>query len=418
MRIKRLIIGGLLAAAIPAAAPAQTAKPSLAERIAAAAADHRQRLDFVDGSFSGDAWERLLAEGRAAQFFLLGEEHGVAENARLAAALFEALAPSGYSRFVIEVSPPMASALDRSARDGLDGLVRQFAQPGGEPAFFGMKEEAELLAAARASVGGRSAVFWGVDYEVGGDRLLIARLAAKKKPKAAAAALAALRNASDESWAQYQATHNPQFIFSFAGDPALVRALRQAWPRRDAESEEILSTLEETFEINRHWIRGEGWASNERRARLMRRNFLAHWRREGGADRRVFAKLGASHLVRGLSQTEVYDLGSLIPEIAALGGGSAFHLLVLPGVGAPTAVFDPTKWAYAPAPPKDGYMAELEPILAAAFPDSFTLVDLRPLRPLLGGRSAADPELKRIVHGFDMALILTGSTPSRDLSEE
>ncbi len=47
----------------------------------------------------------------------------------------------------------------------------------------------------------------------------------------------------------------------------------------------------------------------------------------------------------------------------------------------------------------------------------FTLIDLRPLRPLLSAArtKTADPELMRIVYGFDAVLVLTGSHPSRML---
>ena len=70
--------------------------------------------------------------------------------------------------------------------------------------------------------------------------------------------------AATASWAQYQETRNPQFIFSFAGDPALARSLRDAWPGRDVEYSAILDTLEETLAINRLWVEGQGSASNER----------------------------------------------------------------------------------------------------------------------------------------------------------
>jgi hypothetical protein len=402
--------------------PAQSdpAQRLLAERITEAAAANRQRLEFDGKKFSGPAWESLIAEGKRAQFFLLGEEHGIAENPKLTAALFTALTPDSYARFMIEVSPPMATALDEAARDGVEGLQKMFATPGSEPAFYGMAEEAAMLAQVRAAVQGEAPVFWGADYEVGGDRLLIATLENKSRPTAADAALAALRAASDAAWAQYQDTRNPQFIFSFAGDPALARSLRDAWPGRDAETSAILDTLEETLAINRLWVDGQGFASNERRSAFMRRNFIAGWQAEKAAGRRpkVFAKFGASHLVRGRNNSEVYDLGTLLPEAAALEGGHAFHLLLLPGVGASTAVFNPSTWSYDPAPPKDDYMQGLEPILGAAHPDAFTLIDLRPLRPLLGRwREDTHPELMRVVHGFDALLVMSGSTPSSNLPE-
>ena len=57
---------------------AEEAKQTLAERIAAAAAEHQMPLVQTEGQFSGPGWDWLLSEGRQAQFFLLGEEHGIA----------------------------------------------------------------------------------------------------------------------------------------------------------------------------------------------------------------------------------------------------------------------------------------------------------------------------------------------------
>jgi hypothetical protein len=411
------------AQAQPPSAPSEPAAPttatgsSLSDRVTAAAAANRLRIAYDGVTFSGPGWDKLVAEGKAAHFLLLGEEHGIAENPKLAGQLFETLAKHGYSKFIIEVSPPMADALDASARAGVDGLKAQFATPGGEAAFFGMKEEAEMLARVRAAVPGAAPVLWGVDYEVGGDRLLIATLGAMSKPKAAEDALAKLRDASTASWTKYAAERNPQYIFSFNGDPALVRAVRDAWPQRSAEASVILTALEETLEINGMWVRNLGFNSNVRRSTYMRANVLAHWQAEKAAGRmpRVFAKMGMSHLVRGRNQTETWDIGALVPELAAIEGTTSFGVAILPGEASSVAVFNPVAWAYAPGEPKDHYIDGLEPLYAAAYPDAFTLIDLRAIRPLLGGLSDADPELMRIAHGFDVLLIMSGSTPSANL---
>jgi hypothetical protein len=413
-----------LALATVALAPvafAETPAPrSVVERLADAASANRQRVDRHGAAFSGPGFETLVAEADESLFFLLGEEHGIAENAQLVAALFERLQPRGYSRLMIEVSPPMAQALDEAAKGGIAGLRSLFATPGSEPAFYGMAEEAELLVRVRGAIPSGETAFWGVDYEVGADRLLIATLARKGKPAAAERALAALKAASDESWDHYETTRDPRFIYSFAGDPALVRAVREAWPRRDAEASAILATLEETFEINRLWVAGEGYASNERRCAFMRANFVERWTAEKAAGRtpKIFAKLGASHVVGGRSYTEVFDLGALIPEVAALNGGRAFRLLVLPGRGASTAVFNPSTWTYEVGEPRDSYMEGLEPIVGAAWPDAYTLIDLRPLRPLIGRREeGVHTDLMRTVHGFDAVLVMSGSTPSGNLPD-
>ena len=144
------------------------------EKITAAASEHRLRLDYGNGLFFGPAWDRLVDEGRAAQFFLVGEEHGIAENPLLVAQLFTALSQHGYQKFAIEISPTMAWYLDEALeQDGMDGLRALFSEPGGEPAFFGMAEEAQMLAAVRAAAPAGRSVFWGTDYEIAGDRQLL-----------------------------------------------------------------------------------------------------------------------------------------------------------------------------------------------------------------------------------------------------
>lgn len=421
---RRALFGGLcfgVVGAGVAAAQAQTQpsnptpQPSPAERVAERALQNRHRLEYNEQGFSGPAWDFLVHEGAAAHAFLLGEEHGIAENPKLATQLFRALRPAGYEKVCIEISPPMAEELDQAARGGVDGVRAMFADMSRNVAFFGMREEAEWIADARAAMPGREQAIWGLDYEVFADRRLIARLKAKRKPPAAARALDALEAASAASWAQHAETRNPQFIFSFSGDPDLVRAVRAAWLRADEEALLMLETLEETLEINRLYNAGRGQESNQRRNDFNKRNLLRYWRAHDAP--KVFYKFGASHMVRGLSHTWSFDVGTLVPELAALAGGKSFHLMVLPGAGASIAQFDPTALIYRAQPIGSQYQSGLAPIIAAAFGDAMTLIDMRPIRPLVAGNRARqlDDDLVRVVHGFDAVLVMTGSTPSANL---
>lgn len=353
---------------------------------------------------------------------MIGEEHGIAENPKLAAALFAALAKSGYSKIIIEISPAMAGLLDQAAsEDGIKGLQKLFAEPVGEPAFFGMQEEAEFVVQARSVVAGEEPLFWGVDYEVTGDRQLIKRLDQKEKPAAAEIELLKLEAESSALWAKHAATGGPQYIFSFAGDPQIIRDLRTAWPHRDEETSAILGTLEETLEINRLFLGGQNWQSNQRRADLIRTNFLRHWQAEKAAGRspRVMAKMGASQLLRGRSYTEAFDLGALLPELAVMEGGHSFNIMVLPGKGSLTAVFDPSDFSFKAAPAKDGYAKGIEPVLSAAMDNEFALIDLRQLRSVIRpGKMADDQNLLRLIFGYDMLLVMSGSTASSELFHE
>ena len=411
---------GLLAGT--AASGDEAGDATLAGWISDTAALNVLALEYDGRRFSGPGWERLLIEGRRAQFFLIGEEHGIAENPLLAAQLFEALAPSGYRRMAIEISPPMAAIVDDALRDGgLDGLKALFAEPGGEPAFFGMAEEAAMLAAVRAAVPADEAAFWGADYEVAGDRALLRQLEAAPKPAAARTALATLVAASQSGWQKHAETGGPQHIFTFTGDPELVRTVEQAWPLRDTMSAWILDSLEETLEINRLWAEGNGYASNERRAALLRNNFLRHWNAvRDDADRpRVMAKFGANHLVRGRNMTQTWDLGTLLPELAAAERGESFSIMVVPGRGSQTAVLNASTWSYEPAAPKDSYERGLSPLIDAALPDTFSLIDLAPVRAVAATKPHdLDEALLRVVFGFDMLLVMSGSTAAAELEHD
>jgi len=387
-----------------------------------AAREHRSRLDFDGKAFSGPALDQLLAAARDARFLLIGEEHGIAENAKLAVQLFTTLVADGYEKLAIEVSPPVAALLDAAAKDGgIEGLRNLYASPGGEPAFFGMREEAELIAAARDALPDATEVLWGLDYEVASDRPLLRQLQSMQRPPGTDRPLNALIAASDRAWAKYDETGSPQYILGFSGDPALVEAVRDAWPEPGDAARQMLDTLQSTLEINRSWVQGRGWNSNAQRAALLRSNFLRHWHRarENGGAPKVMVKLGANHVVRGRNHTGTFDLGTLLPEIAAIEGVRSASILVLPGQGSLTAVLDPSSWTYEPKPAKDNYAQGIDVLTDAAYADEFTLIDLTPLRPIVGTRiDQYGIDVVRIVHGFDMLLVMSGSTASSELDHD
>ena len=415
----------LLAGSTTTAARAQSAAPaaptpSIEERLVARALENRHALAFDGQRFSGPGWDLLVEEGRKAKFFMLGEEHGLAENAHLCASLVETLAPMGYNRMAVEISPPMAqeigAALDRS---GLDGLKRLYAQTGVSVAFFTMTEEAMFLARARKALPRGEDVLWGLDYEVMADRRLIARLKTAPKPPAARGPMTALTSAAIAAWSDYQANHDPSKLFSFGGDPRLVRDLMAVWPNPDPQSGWILDVLLGTLEANNLWLAGKELESNQRRAELMRANWTRYWAALGpkAKSTRAFFKFGASHLIRGRNMSEVFDMGSLIHETAAMEGKTSFNIFVLGGKGGMTARFNPVAWRFEPGPVGDAADSNLNFLTDQALPEGFTVMDLRPLRPILTHSRVArsDPRWSQIIHGFDALVVMPGSHASLNL---
>jgi hypothetical protein len=417
---RRQLLCGALSAATVSTIVVDAASPSsgqstrnLKDELAARAKESRLRVEFDGRTFSGPGWARIANEGAAAQFFLLGEEHGVAQIPMLARQLLLELKSSGYERLALEISDPVAAELDKAALHGIEGIRRFIAEFPPGPAFYNMKEEVEFLAATRSRFPKDVPPIWGLDYEVIQDRRLIARLQANA-PAAARAAVQELDEASAALWKRFAATRNPQFIFSFAGDAKLITKIRSCWRQPDPQSAVILDILQGTLETNALWAKGKGWESNARRTKLMRGTFVRYWNAEketGRAPKTLF-KFGASHMVRGRDMTEVYDLGDLAAEAATLERSTSFHLFVGPPRSAQHAKFNPSTMGVMPVPAT--YFEEGVGFLAdVAFPDAFTLLDLCALRPFLGYRTQTfDPRATRVIHGFDAMLVLPNATPA------
>lgn len=422
---RRLLAAVLLLGCTPAITAAQS------DPLTAALERNRHPIELTDGVLTGDGGRLLLAEGRASRFMLVGEQHGIAEVPALTSALFRDLAAHGYRHLAIETGAAVARHLNARLRavhhDG--GLTPEAgasaiadfvaAHYPGVP-FYGLREEAVLLAEAVRALDGAPDVLWGLDYDVMADRYALRRLRELAPGEAAGQMADALLATTDSLLTVALETKNPSVLFMFSGDVARLSELRTAYaPAAGGEADQILELLEETLVINQLFAR-DGYASNVRRAVHLKRQFHRHYADVAGASAepaRVLLKFGANHLVRGRNFTETFDLGALTHELAEAAGDRAFGVLVLGGPSGEQAALDPTTLSYRAVPTE--VSAWVRPLHAAALDSGWTLFDLRPLRgPLSSGRLGDVPDsLVRVIHGFDAALIVAGSTAATPLVE-
>ena len=399
----------------PARAPRQTGGPqgSLLDAL------QRNRLPLTMGDApAGPGWDWLVQEARAARFTLIGEEHGVVETAQLSAALFTALRASGYSRMAIELSPIIAQDVEAAARrKGLQGILEFFALPDTWSPMY-LREEAQFLADVIKSAPRSERVLWGFDREIFSDRYLIARLEARV-PRRAQESFARLKEASTGSWARREKDPDAGPPFLFAEDPAVVSALRAAWPNPDRESDTVLRTLEESRAIHTLGRTGTAWASAERRAQWTRNRLAARRREERarGSTPKVMLKFGYNHMIRGANYVNIFDVGAMTDEVAALSGERAFHVLVLPGPGSRQAVLGPGRsFASVSSDEFDEFRAgdqRLTRVLSNADAAGHEVINLRALRPLaMRGLEAWNSDLVRTIHGYDAAVIWKGARAS------
>lgn len=408
------LLGGTRAIGQDAPPPAQT--QTRGPEAALLEALQRNRLPLtMSNRPAGRGWDWLLREARDARFTLIGEEHGVAETAQLSAGLFTALREFGYSRMGIELSPIIAQDIESAARRaGLQGILDLFAAHGTWSPMY-LREEAEFIAAVIDAAPKGERALWGFDRELFSDRYLISRLEARV-PRRARVSFARLKEASTGSWERREKDPAAGPPFLFAEDPALVSAVRAAWPNPDRDSDMILRTLEESLAINAVARSGTAWASAERRAQWMRSNVAARLREERTRPK-VMLKAGYNHMIRGSNYVNIFDVGAMTDEVAALSEERAFHILVLPGPGSRQAVLGPGRsFVSVSSDEFDEFGAgdkRLTRVLSNANASGHEVIDLRALRPLaMRGLEGWNSDVVRTIHGYDAAVIWKGARAS------
>ena len=372
----------------------------------------RNRLPLtMSDSPAGRGWDWLVQEARASRFTLIGEEHGVAETAQFAAALFKALRPSGYNRIGIELSPPIAEDIEAAARrNGVQGVLNFFANADTWSPMH-MRDEAQFLAAVVNAAPKGERVLWGLDREIFSDRYLISRLEPKVPPRARDA-FTRLKDASLKAQAKNAQTRNPDDLFLLGQDPAVVSALRAAWPNPDRQSEAIMRTLEESLAIETAERTGGMWPYMQRRVQWMRSNLAANLKEDEkrGSRPKVMMKFGYNHMIRGPNYVNVFDVGAMVDEVALLTGDRAFHVIVLPGPGSRQAVFGPGR-TFVPIATDDydDFRAgdqRLTRVLANPSATGHEVINLRALRPLaMRGLESWNTDVVKTIYGYDAAVI-------------
>jgi len=371
--------------------------------------ENRYTLALDEGRITGPGADFLLKEAAQAHFFMVGEEHGIAEVPEFTSALFRALRPYGYEHLVIETSPSMAALLDRLARSGPDSLAALFSRyPLGVP-FYSWHEEAQLLVDALEGAGSEP-VLWGVDYEFVLSGMLWLSELVRRAPTDEARAMAG-RYLAKEVAAEHTLKElgNPTGLFLVVADPEDFDALRSAFAA-DSGALALLDWKETSTKAWRFQFAGENYRSNLARTDFMRRSFAEQYRRHKG-DRlvgpRAVLKFGGNHVFRGRTPVNVFDVGTLAAMLAEYEGSHAFNVMVVAGPGTERTTFHPTGPRIAPV--EDATWAT--PLYEAADMEQWSMFDLRPLRPHLdSGRLQVAPEIERLIWGFDAYLVLVRSS--------
>lgn len=388
-------VAAALLAVLPAPAQAADTPPAPAETV------EILPVAFGPEGLSGPGGERLRAELPTTQFIAIGEDHGFAGSPELGMALAHdaaALPGAGEMFHAVEVGPISARLTAYEIRDkGVDGLGpwlkgRPWAMP-----FLSNVEDARL--AERFS----PRHLWGIDQEFVGAPAILLELLAERAPDQATKDLLAKWRDADK--AALGAGKFDQIMLQKA-TAADFADLRKRY-KDSVELTAVVEALEKSAKIYQLNDSGRYLENNEVRAALMQSYFLRALEGEKPAAPTVLLKMGLNHLGRGTTPTSIYDLGSLLPGLAAANGKKSLHIAYLPLGGSVRNIKPGAATFTEVAPYKDETVG---PILTAAgiAPDSLpatghVLIPLAPLRHKLQGKAMRElPVYSRFaLLGFD-----------------
>jgi hypothetical protein len=405
--------------------PAQS-EPAPEQKFLAQLNKGKYAMALADGKVSGAGMGVLSDATADAQFVLMGEDHGIRQIPQFAASVFEMLAPRGFHTLALETGPEVTPTLAESASSA-DGTARMKEFDKKFPftlAFYGWQEEfAFLQRCARATKDGRVNL-WGLDQELmGSSGYLLRKIADEKLGPAAKTMAEQLIKKEAEIYAAVAKAGDPSGLFMLSASDDELNAFAELLKTQGTpRAQEILASLVKSRDIYKKNMGSEGFASNRERSLLMKENFKRDYTAAmdaGDAMPKVMFKFGAFHMYRGINMIHNNDIGNMVAELADWEGTKSVHIMILgvkgtqlafagigkPGVEAPLDLKSDPR----------GDFNFLAPMFDNMLPGSWTMYDMRGLRPHFGAYGKLDTELERVIFGYDFLVLVPDPAASHGM---
>ena len=241
--------------------------------------ENAHTLQFEEGKLSGAGFEFLEDIAQTSPFFLIGEEHGIAEIPLFTAALFKAFKEYGYRYFATETGPLTAAFLqDMVARKNWITDYKAFLKtyPWSIP-FYSWREECEVLDAVLASTASDDVLLWGLDQEFAASfRMNFKALEESAQTEASKKVATRFFEKANAGYHAFSTERNPNKSFMASARPSDFEELKTAFAGQP-ENLERIRELEESIHIYQLWFQREGYQSNKTRAEMMKRHFHQYY---------------------------------------------------------------------------------------------------------------------------------------------
>jgi hypothetical protein len=342
----------------------------------------------------------LTSKMQESQFILIGEQHGIKEVTDITQHVYELASDYGYRTLCIETDDVAAKIILKIASSSAPLVEAQktfdkfpYAIP-----FYGNEEDYTLF----EKVMSKDGQLWGIDQSFMVQfRLNLSYLLEASENDEFKNALKPYIEDADDSYAEAISTKNymAPFIFKYS-DEVHQELLTLADQQEEIDILEKLKLTKEIYEYN---FSKQYYMNNYVRSQHMKENFMTYYNEARTIQDlpKVVFKLGSYHVARGLTETNIYDIGNMASELANTNGKRSIHILVtgdkgMMSLGNP---FAPVKEA-----PFDNTADFPEEVQKLINSDSkgMTVIDLEALRRNHNEFSA---ELQKWIFRYDIVII-------------
>lgn len=373
----------------------------------------RQHLYQInhENSFQGEGWEKIISAAQKHKYFLIGEDHGMAEIPSFTRALIEHI---NYELFVTEIDSITASVAQEISRSG-EAQIRKFHERYPSAlSFFSAKEEFEILTALARN----KATIWGLDQVSLFSTGIVFRQLEKASTSGSAKELAAsFAKLSDDLFTEATTSGNLDTLFIFSTEPAVFEELQVAFKDESAAARQILKDIYTSWKIYNQ-IDGANHSTRigYMKSKLLNSYIHQHFKKQQYA--KVLYKFGAYHVGKGESVIGGYEIGNFVANLAHAEGTSSYHLMVVGKEGEKNTFLPIDGMQKAPFDMKEkgSGLSSLIPLENLVSKDAWAFFDLQSIQRELRKRNIEmqGSLLANALNGYDGLIIIPQVTASKN----
>ncbi len=365
-------------------------------------------LTVTNDRLSGAGLNFLMETSSDTQFFAVAEPHNAKQVPEITSMLFKALHErNGFDYLALEQDPVMTRMVSAKPVVGKRNYVVSLANQYPNAFTFSTDQELEMIAQAGSVSKGKGNRIWGVDQAFGALHILNKLKEIAPNTEARNRTLQLIEIVKEFETKRFE--NGKRYLTPDIPKTEDLKNLMQLYkPKKDSEAEFLITQLLTSIRIyeNNHLAgkgRLTGYESNYGREENMKSLFMHGYRQaQAAGDRmpKVLLKLGHMHLIRGRNWVTLLSLGNFISEFAKSNNMNSFHLAMYA---------NNTSGDYAWIDKDEDY----KPLAQVSSKDKWTVIDFRPLREYVhaGLIENLRPETRRIIFGFDAALMIGGVLP-------